>query len=358
MGQSQDAKMSALIARDPEFKALVEEHRMLDEKLKELDRKVYLLPTRKWNGSGSRSSNWPRRKDRADPQPERIVLRFANTAAIGDRCIRPATLPEVPTCLALPHRTSPVRLGSDALPDPAHRPLHATPCSGTATRGGAGRGSGKRRRERNADDRRGDLRPGAGRPGGGQSFSATRRRRPEHLRRTVQEHQGPAPALPHEQGRCTWRTGTPGHPGKPGCAWSHPVREPPTPDRPRHGLHGLDPRRRLHRAVPTLLIGNDAFQEADIVGISRPCTKHNYLVKETKDLARIVRSVLHRLQGRPGPVLVDMPRTSDHPAEYDLPKEVSLRGYHPNYEGHPRQVERRVRMLLTAERPVVYAGAG
>ncbi len=112
--------------------------------------------------------------------------------------------------------------------------------------------------------------------------------------------------------------------------------------------------------VPTLMIGNDAFQEADIVGISRPCTKHNYLVKETRDLARIVKEAFYIAStGRPGPVLVDLPKdVLMSSAAYDLPKEVSLRGYHPNYEGHPRQVESAMRMLLASERPVVYAGGG
>ncbi|MBI5905772.1 MAG: biosynthetic-type acetolactate synthase large subunit [Deltaproteobacteria bacterium] len=112
--------------------------------------------------------------------------------------------------------------------------------------------------------------------------------------------------------------------------------------------------------VPTLLIGNDAFQEADIVGISRPCTKHNYLVKDTKDLARIVREAFYIAStGRPGPVLGDIPKdVLISTAEYNLPKEVRLRGYHPNYEGHPRQVESAMRLLLSKERPVIYAGGG
>ncbi|RJP23097.1 MAG: biosynthetic-type acetolactate synthase large subunit [Deltaproteobacteria bacterium] len=112
--------------------------------------------------------------------------------------------------------------------------------------------------------------------------------------------------------------------------------------------------------VPTLLIGNDAFQEADIVGISRPCTKHNYLVKDTKDLARIVREAFYIAStGRPGPVLVDIPKdVLISTAEYNLPKEVRLRGYHPNYEGHPRQVESAMRLMLSKERPVIYAGGG
>ncbi len=112
--------------------------------------------------------------------------------------------------------------------------------------------------------------------------------------------------------------------------------------------------------VPTLLIGNDAFQEADIVGITRPCTKHNYLVKETKDLARVVKEAFYIAStGRPGPVLVDIPKdVLIASAEYVMPKEVKLRGYHPNYEGHPRQVESAMRLLLEKERPVLYAGGG
>ena len=112
--------------------------------------------------------------------------------------------------------------------------------------------------------------------------------------------------------------------------------------------------------VPTLMIGNDAFQEADIVGITRPCTKHNYLVKHAKDMPRIIKEAFFIAStGRPGPVLVDIPKdvlTSS--AEYHLPKEVKLRGYHPTYEGHQRQVENAIRMLLEKERPVIYAGGG
>jgi acetolactate synthase-1/2/3 large subunit len=112
--------------------------------------------------------------------------------------------------------------------------------------------------------------------------------------------------------------------------------------------------------VPTLMIGNDAFQEADIVGITRPCTKHNYLVKETKDMARIMKEAFFIAStGRPGPVLVDIPKdVLTGSAEYALPKEVNVRGYHPTYEGHPRQVESAVRLIREKERPVLYAGGG
>jgi len=112
--------------------------------------------------------------------------------------------------------------------------------------------------------------------------------------------------------------------------------------------------------VPTLMIGNDAFQEADIVGITRPCTKHNYLVKEARDLARIVREAFFIAStGRPGPVLVDLPKDIlAGMAEYAFPKAVKLRGYHPNYEGHQKQVESAIRMILEKERPVAYTGGG
>ncbi|MBK5094066.1 MAG: acetolactate synthase large subunit, partial [Deltaproteobacteria bacterium] len=112
--------------------------------------------------------------------------------------------------------------------------------------------------------------------------------------------------------------------------------------------------------VPSLMIGNDAFQEADIVGITRPCTKHNYLIKQTKDMARTIKEAFYIAStGRPGPVLVDIPKdVLAGTAEYHLPEEVKLRGYHPNYEGHQKQVENAIRMLLEKERPVIYAGGG
>jgi acetolactate synthase-1/2/3 large subunit len=112
--------------------------------------------------------------------------------------------------------------------------------------------------------------------------------------------------------------------------------------------------------VPTLMIGNDAFQEADIVGISRPCTKHNYLVKDVNDLTRIIREAFYiASSGRPGPVLVDLPKdviTSS--AEYIVPREIALRGYSPNYKGHPKQIEKAVDLIYNSRRPIVYAGGG
>jgi len=112
--------------------------------------------------------------------------------------------------------------------------------------------------------------------------------------------------------------------------------------------------------VPTLLIGNDAFQEADIVGITRPCTKYNYLVKDVKDLSRIIRMAFYiATTGRPGPVLVDLPKdvlTSQ--TEYIIPRELSLRGYHPNTRGHPRQVKKAIDLIFASRKPVIYAGGG
>jgi acetolactate synthase-1/2/3 large subunit len=112
--------------------------------------------------------------------------------------------------------------------------------------------------------------------------------------------------------------------------------------------------------IPTHLIGNDAFQEADIVGITRPCTKHNYLVKEIKDLSRILREAFYIARsGRPGPVLVDLPKDIlVGSAEFKYPEKVSIRGYRPTLEGHPGQVQRAVHLILKSKKPVFYVGGG
>lgn len=112
--------------------------------------------------------------------------------------------------------------------------------------------------------------------------------------------------------------------------------------------------------VPTALIGNDAFQEADIIGITRPCTKHSYLVRRTEDLARIVREAFFIARsGRPGPVLVDLPKNViGGEAEFVWPERVELRGYRPVYRGHERQIRRALELILRAERPLIYAGGG
>jgi acetolactate synthase-1/2/3 large subunit len=112
--------------------------------------------------------------------------------------------------------------------------------------------------------------------------------------------------------------------------------------------------------VSTQLIGNDAFQEADVVGITRPCCKHNYLVKDTKDLPRIIKEAFHIAStGKPGPVVIDMPKdilTSK--AEFIYPEKIHLPGYNPNYNGHPLQIAKALNILYKAERPVIMCGGG
>ncbi|HET6519735.1 MAG TPA: thiamine pyrophosphate-binding protein, partial [Geminicoccaceae bacterium] len=112
--------------------------------------------------------------------------------------------------------------------------------------------------------------------------------------------------------------------------------------------------------VPTHMIGNDAFQEADTVGITRPCTKHNYLVKRPEDLARVVHEAFHVARsGRPGPVVIDLPKDIlMNPAPWVEPGEVRHRTYHPQREPSPERVEQAVEAMLRAERPIFYVGGG
>jgi acetolactate synthase-1/2/3 large subunit len=112
--------------------------------------------------------------------------------------------------------------------------------------------------------------------------------------------------------------------------------------------------------VPTHLIGNDAFQEADNVGITRPCTKHNFLVKDTKDIAPVVKEAFHiAATGRPGPVHVDLPKDIlIKQAEFDYPDTVHLRSYNPTYEGHAGQIRKAAKAIMRARRPVLYVGGG
>ncbi|HXH81961.1 MAG TPA: biosynthetic-type acetolactate synthase large subunit [Candidatus Tectomicrobia bacterium] len=112
--------------------------------------------------------------------------------------------------------------------------------------------------------------------------------------------------------------------------------------------------------VPTHLIGNDAFQEADNVGITRPCTKHNFLVKDGKDLGPIIREAFHlAATGRPGPVHVDLPKdVLVKEAEFVWPERVVLRSYNPTYDGHPGQIRKAARALVRSRRPVLYVGGG
>lgn len=112
--------------------------------------------------------------------------------------------------------------------------------------------------------------------------------------------------------------------------------------------------------VSTSLIGNDAFQEADNVGISRPCTKHNVLVKDVNDLARTIKEAFYiATTGRPGPVLVDIPKdVSTNKTEFKYPDRVSLRGYNPTYEGNKHQIKQAAEEIMKAKKPVIYVGGG
>ncbi len=112
--------------------------------------------------------------------------------------------------------------------------------------------------------------------------------------------------------------------------------------------------------VPTPLIGNDAFQEADMIGITRPVTKHNYLVRDVKDLARIIKQAFYIARtGRPGPVLIDLPKDVQmDTALFEYPDSVELRGYKPTVAANQRQLSKAVKMILAARKPVIYVGGG
>ena len=112
--------------------------------------------------------------------------------------------------------------------------------------------------------------------------------------------------------------------------------------------------------VPTHLIGNDAFQEVDIVGITRPCTKHNYLVKNIEDLARNLKEAFYIARsGRPGPVLVDLPKdVMKEATKYREIKNLRLRSYNPTYEPNVKQLPKVVKLIMGAQRPVILSGGG
>ncbi|MCK4325218.1 biosynthetic-type acetolactate synthase large subunit [bacterium] len=112
--------------------------------------------------------------------------------------------------------------------------------------------------------------------------------------------------------------------------------------------------------VFTTMIGNDAFQEADVTGITRPITKHNYLVKDVKELPRIMKEAFHIARtGRPGPVLIDIPKDVQiAETEYKYPKNVEMRTYKPTYSGHPQQIKRAAEAIHQAKKPIIYAGGG
>jgi len=112
--------------------------------------------------------------------------------------------------------------------------------------------------------------------------------------------------------------------------------------------------------VPTHAIGQDAFQECDTVGITRPCVKHNFLVKDVKDLAATIKKAFYIAStGRPGPVLVDIPKdVTANKCAFEYPKEITMRSYNPSGKGHSGQIKKAVQLLLEAKRPMIYAGGG
>ena len=112
--------------------------------------------------------------------------------------------------------------------------------------------------------------------------------------------------------------------------------------------------------VPTAYIGQDAFQECDTVGITRPCVKHNFLVKDVKDLALTIKKAFHIAStGRPGPVVVDIPKDiTAQVCEFDYPKAVQMRSYNPVVKGHLGQIKKAVQILQEAKRPIIYTGGG
>lgn len=112
--------------------------------------------------------------------------------------------------------------------------------------------------------------------------------------------------------------------------------------------------------VPTHLIGNDAFQEADIVGITRSCTKHNYLVKNVAELAATIKQAFYIARtGRPGPVLIDLPKNViTASTEFSYPETIHIRSYNPNYSPNRKQLRKAAELIAQAERPAIYAGGG
>ncbi len=114
--------------------------------------------------------------------------------------------------------------------------------------------------------------------------------------------------------------------------------------------------------VPLQLIGNDAFQEVDNIGITRPCVKHNFLVKDVRDIADTVKKAFYLAStGRPGPVVVDIPKNITDPKvkiPFEYPKEIALRSYNPTVKGHTGQIKKAVDLILSAKRPMIYTGGG
>src|SRR5213080_4350784 len=112
--------------------------------------------------------------------------------------------------------------------------------------------------------------------------------------------------------------------------------------------------------VPTHAIGLDAFQEVDTVGVTRPCVKHNMLVKDVRALASSIKKAFYiATTGRPGPVLVDIPKdVSQHKTPFEYPESVAMRSYNPVSKGHAGQIKKAVQLILEARRPMIYTGGG
>ena len=112
--------------------------------------------------------------------------------------------------------------------------------------------------------------------------------------------------------------------------------------------------------VPSHLIGNDAFQEVDSVGITRPIVKHNFLIEDVKDIAMVFKKAFYvATTGRPGPVVIDIPKDiTAEKTEFSYPSEISMRSYNPTVKGHSGQIKRAVDMMIAAERPMIYTGGG
>lgn len=112
--------------------------------------------------------------------------------------------------------------------------------------------------------------------------------------------------------------------------------------------------------VPVPAIGQDAFQEVDMVGITRPCVKHNFLVKDVRDLAVTIKKAFHIAKtGRPGPVVVDIPKdVTAHSCDFEYPESIQMRSYNPVVKGHLGQIKKAVQLLAEAKRPIIYVGGG
>uniref|UniRef100_UPI0036DEC2CD acetolactate synthase 3 large subunit n=1 Tax=Photorhabdus sp. RM322S TaxID=3342825 RepID=UPI0036DEC2CD len=118
----------------------------------------------------------------------------------------------------------------------------------------------------------------------------------------------------------------------------------------------------LSGQVASSLIGNDAFQECDMVGISRPIVKHSFLVKKAEDIPKVLKKAFYlAASGRPGPVVIDLPKDTVNPAvklPYIYPEQISMRSYNPTVQGHKGQIKRALRKLLNAKKPIIYVGGG